>query len=67
MEMPEGWKNWVASVSADHPENLMGKEERFRADLMREMADALEETIDDLGGAASSDADDALKKFKEWK
>lgn len=67
MEMPEGLERWVASMGDEHPENLMRAEEIFRANLMTEMAEALEIQTERKGMYTIRMCFDVLKKFREWK
>lgn len=70
VETPEGWKNLSAKqYSVLVPvEKKMAKETVFALDLMKEMAEALEDAIYYLDPELGPDSPKkALKKFKEWK
>ena len=74
MEMPEGWKRLCGDIPHDkHEHELTNEDQEFlwnTADLIKEMAEALEYTKEN---ADWYDAEGPLKvkialiKFKEWK
>ena len=71
MEMPEGWKKLDSNI----PEGGQYHRIEEALYLMEEMAEALKEITESLlpyaphsdEGIAVTKAEDALKKFKEWK
>ncbi len=70
MKMPAGYRIWIDSFTAEHPENEFGKEQRFIAGLMKEMAEALDDMVSACNKGYGRDIqkmERALEKFKEWK
>lgn len=73
MEMPEGWNRLREQI--DSGLDIPHSEEIFMLNLMKEMAEALENTLN-LDGAILDGSEcyqrrmkleNVLKKFKEWK
>lgn len=74
MEMPEGWKKLrnikTMGISGGIPWEESNNIAKNAANLMKEMAEALEGVTADLINCDNhgiEEARDALNKFKEWK
>lgn len=69
MEMPEGWKQLYCPIEMSDSCAVILKPSEARAicDLMKEMAEALEEFATSSEDNYTNSADQVLKKFKKWK